>query len=135
MAYLVDTNFLIRCWRNARHPERLGSLASFLDSELNLVWVVKAEFLRGASVANHDQEQVNEFLNRHKTVWPDDTTLLVYAQIYALLRRANTLIGPHDLWIAAAALQRGMPLLTNNASEFRRVPGLIVVDYTAPTTT
>jgi predicted nucleic acid-binding protein len=33
------------------------------------------------------------------------------------------------LWIAASALARKLPLLTRNAEEFSRVPGLQVVDY------
>lgn len=129
MVYLADANFLIRLWRDAHSPERLRDLTPFFDSEIRLVWVVKAEFLRGAVVAGQDQGQVSEFLNRHKTVWPDDTTLALYAQIYAHLRRQNELIGPHDLWIAAAARQHDLPLLTRNLSEFRRVPGLNVLSY------
>jgi tRNA(fMet)-specific endonuclease VapC len=129
MVYLVDTDFLIRCWRDARSPERLQDLAPFLDSEICLVWVVKAEFLRGAIIAGQDYERVSEFLNRHKTVWPDDTTLVLYAQIYTYLRRANALIGPHDLWIAAAARQHQLPLLTRNVVEFQRVPDLEIVSY------
>lgn len=129
MIYLADTNFLIRCWRDARFPERLQDLAPFLDSEIRLVWVVKAEFLRGAAMAGQDQERVSEFLNRHKTVWPDDTTLALYAQLYASLRRMGAAIGPHDLWIAAAAQQYQLPVLTRNVAEFQRVPGLEVVGY------
>lgn len=129
MVYLVDTNFLIHCWRNAAHPERLQSLQTYLDSEIRLIWLVKAEFLRGAVMAKHDEGRVHSFLDRHKTVWPDDETLDLYARTYATLVRANQLIGPHDLWIAAAALQHDLPLLTRNIGEFRRVPGVQVVEY------
>lgn len=129
MIYLADANFLIRCWRDALSPERLRDLAPFLDSEIRLAWVVKAEFLRGAAVAGQDYTQLGAFLNRHKTLWPDDDTLALYAQIYAHLRRLNALIGPHDLWIAAAARQHDLPLLTRNSAEFQRVPGLDIVSY------
>lgn len=129
MIYLADTNFLIRCWRDALSPERLRDLAPFLDSEIRLVWVVKAEFLAGAVVAGQDYTRVSDFLARHKTVWPDDDTVALYAQLYAHLRRLNALVGPHDLWIAAAARQHNLPLLTRNAAEFQRVPGLNIVGY------
>lgn len=129
MIYLADANFLIRGWRDALSPARLRDLAPFLDSEIRLVWVVKAEFLRGAAVAGHDYAQVSDFLTRHKTLWPDDDTLALYAELYAHLRRLNALIGPHDLWIAAAARQHNLPLLTRNAAEFQRVPGLNIVSY------
>lgn len=133
MVYLADTNFLIRCWRDASQPERLRHLSKYLDSEIRLVWIVRAEFLRGAVVAGHDFVRVNEFLSRHITLWPDEDTLTLYAQTYATLSRINQMIGPHDLWIAAAALQYQLPLLTQNVNEFRRVANLRVVDYTVPT--
>lgn len=132
MVYLADTNFLIRCWRDASHPARFRHLAQYLDSEIRLVWIVRAEFLRGAVMAGHDSSRVNEFLSRHKTLWPDEGTLALYAQIYTTLARTNQMIGPHDLWIAATALQHQLPLLTQNVNEFRRVAGLQMVDYTRP---
>ena len=129
MIYLADTNLFIRLWRDARTPERLRDLTPFLDSEIRLVWVVKAEFLRGAVVAGHDHKLVDGFLKRYKTLWPDEKTLGLYARIYANLRGQNQLIGPHDLWIAASAQQHGLPLLTRNVTEFKRIPDLDVVQY------
>lgn len=117
---------------DASHPERFRHLAQYLDSEIRLVWIVRAEFLRGAVMAGHDSSRVNEFLSRHKTLWPDEGTLALYVQIYTTLARTNQMIGPHDLWIAATALQHQMPLLTQNVNEFRRVSGLQMVDYTRP---
>ena len=49
-----------------------------------------------------------------------------YGQIRAHLRSIGQPIGPNDLWIAAHALARDVPLVTHNLSEFRRVPGLSV---------
>lgn len=80
-------------------------------------------------MASHDPDRVEAFLGRHETVWPDEQTLSLYATIYASLARKNQLIGPHDLWIAVSAIQLGLPLLTNNAAEFRRVEGITVVNY------
>lgn len=132
MIYIADTNFLIRCWRDASQPARLRHLSTFLESEIRLVWIVRAIFLRGAMMAGHDPIRVNAFLSRHKTLWPNEETLMRYAQIYTILARSNQMIGPHDLWIAATALQYELPLLTENVNEFRRVHGLHVVNYAAP---
>ena len=49
-----------------------------------------------------------------------------YGQLRAHLRSIGQPIGPNDLWIAAHALARGVPLVTHNLAEFRRVPGLSV---------
>ena len=37
--------------------------------------------------------------------------------------------GANDMWIAATALAHAQPLLTRNAREFARVPGLQVESY------
>lgn len=49
----------------------------------------------------------------------------------AELRRAGTPIGPYDLLIAAQARRRGAVLVTANATEFARVPGLMMEDWLA----
>jgi predicted nucleic acid-binding protein len=38
-------------------------------------------------------------------------------------------IGANDLWIAAAALAYGMPVVTRNLEHYRRVPDLQVEAY------
>ena len=63
--------------------------------------------------------------------WPDEQTLLQYATLHARLHAQRKLVGPNDLWIAAAAIGRDLPLLTRNVKEFSRVQGLRVVDYAA----
>ena len=49
-----------------------------------------------------------------------------YGRLWAHLRSIGRPIGPNDLWIAAHALARDVPLVTHNLSEFRRVPDLSV---------
>jgi tRNA(fMet)-specific endonuclease VapC len=49
----------------------------------------------------------------------------------AELRRAGTPIGPYDMLIAAHARRRGAVLVTANATEFARVPGLMTEDWSA----
>jgi Predicted nucleic acid-binding protein, contains PIN domain len=47
-----------------------------------------------------------------------------HAQIWAELRSAGTIIGPHDLWLAATCVAHGLTMVTANVREFERVPGL-----------
>lgn len=55
----------------------------------------------------------------------------VYGQIRAALEKAGAIIGNNDLWIAAHAKAEGLTLVTNNEREFKRVPGLMVENWTA----
>lgn len=52
-----------------------------------------------------------------------------YAEIRAELEAAGRPIGPNDLIIAAHARALGLTLVTHNAGEFARVPGLDVEDW------
>src|SRR5687768_4845257 len=55
-----------------------------------------------------------------------------YARIAAVLRRAGQRIGERDLLIAATAVANGHSVITLNASEFERVPGLTVLSPPLP---
>ena len=52
------------------------------------------------------------------------------AQVFDSLRQQNVRIATMDLRIAAIALSRGATLLTRNLTDFRKVPGLFVEDWT-----
>ena len=52
------------------------------------------------------------------------------AKIHAELLSRGEAIGAYDTFIAAQALRRKMPLITNNVREFSRVKGLVWEDWT-----
>lgn len=52
-----------------------------------------------------------------------------YAQLRSQLELSGTPIGSNDTWIAAEALHHKLVLVTDNTSEFSRVPGLKVENW------
>ena len=126
---LLDTNFLISRWRDGKNSSAAQWLRDNADLAVGLPWMVKGEFLRGAVVAGHSPREVRAFLDRFPTAWPDNATLEIYAALFARLRSANTLPGPHDLWIAATAIQLGVPLVTRNTAQFTKIEGLKLESY------
>lgn len=54
-------------------------------------------------------------------------TAHAHAQVWAELAKAGVLIGPHDLWLAAACLAYGLTMITASIREFARVR---IVDLT-----
>lgn len=59
----------------------------------------------------------------------DDAAAWHYGDLRATLQAAGTSVDPNDLLIAAHALSAGLPLVTNNVTEFERVPGLKVENW------
>ncbi len=53
---------------------------------------------------------------------------VIYSKVWAVMSAAGTLIGLHDLQIAAVALHHSYRVATLNVDEFSRVPGLEVID-------
>ena len=53
-------------------------------------------------------------------------------RVRAMLETSGKVIGPMDILIAGQALARGLTLVTANTSEFSRVEGLALEDWSAP---
>jgi tRNA(fMet)-specific endonuclease VapC len=51
------------------------------------------------------------------------------AELNSVLRRKGAEIGPMDTLIAGTAIAHQATLVTHNTAEFRRVPGLRIVDW------
>ena len=56
------------------------------------------------------------------------------ARIRAHLKGQGLAISEQDLWVAAVALEENGTVVTNNVSEFTRIPGLQVEDWTSKPT-
>ena len=87
-----------------------------------------AETARRSS--NHIQS-LDLFLSPFTSLPFDDLCARRCGELRAELEAAGNIIGPHDLQIAAIALQRGLTLVTHNSREFRRIAGLKLDDWEA----
>jgi predicted nucleic acid-binding protein len=127
--YLFDTCFLVDLERELRRGP--GRAHQFLQQHAGaracLTWTIAGEFAEGFGDIPHPA--CAAMLARFDVLPMDEATAHQYAVVTRHLRGLNQLIGANDLWIAAAAAANGMPLVTNNAAHFSRVPGLSVVGY------
>lgn len=67
---------------------------------------------------------------RHRTYPFDDQAATIYGRIRYELERQGQVIGPMDLLIAATALANNLILVTHNTTEFSRIAGLLLEDWT-----
>lgn len=131
MDFVADTTLLIGLWKERRKAGPATRFAgSHAASTIHLPWISKAEFLRGALRARLDRDETVAFLGAFRLQWPGERTLEIYAQIWVDLAGRGLMIGPNDLWIAAAGMEKNLAVLTRNTEEFQRVTDLKVIDYT-----
>ncbi len=95
--------------------------------------ITKSELLYGVEESprrQQDEAALNAFLRYVEVLDFPDEAAPHYAKIRADLKTRGTLIGANDLFIAAHARSLGLTLVTNNTSEFERVPNLAIENWT-----
>ena len=128
MGVLIDASVLIDFERGKISVEQ--RLAGREDEQFFLSVVTASELLHGVhraaapDVRARRSAFVEAVLARFPLLAIDLPTARTHAQLWAELASRGTIIGPHDMWIAAACIAHGLALVTGNAREFARVPGL-----------
>lgn len=118
---LVDTSVLVEYFKNGG-----GILGSILDSyELYCSPISYTELLAGKRAANAAvAKQIADFISQKMKVVPiTDTT----AKSAASILREQEITLAHAL-IAAAAIEKDIPLLTYDLKVFDQIPNLKLVD-------
>ena len=130
--YSLDTNILSDL---VRHPQGVVAkkIAVVGENEICISIIVAAELRFGAAKRNSARlsNQVETILAAMLVVPFDVPTDREYAKLRQLLESSGNSIGPNDLLIAAQARANGQILVTNNVSEFTRVPNLQVENWLA----
>jgi tRNA(fMet)-specific endonuclease VapC len=131
MIYLPDTNTCISLLRQ-KQPALIARWQSTKSTEITLCSIVVYELRHGAeSSSNPAQERgkLDVFLAPFSSLPFDDACGRKCAEIRRALERKGERIGPHDLQIAAIALQHGLTLVTHNVREFSRIAELRLEDW------
>jgi len=134
MGLILDTSILIEIERRRFDLEGLLDLSP--QSEPMMTSISASELLHGVERAREAEqkarreERVNQILASFVIQPFDLAQARVHARIWAGLKARGEIIGAYDLLIAAAGVALGHEVATLNVREFRRVPGLAVVDGT-----
>jgi tRNA(fMet)-specific endonuclease VapC len=128
--YLLDTNILSDLIRSPR-GQVAARIAQVQEDNVCTSLIVASELRFGAAKRGSERlsrqlEVVLAVIDVLPLQTPSDRH---YADLRLTLERAGTPIGPNDMLIAAHALSLGATLVTANLREFRRVPGLSVVNW------
>jgi tRNA(fMet)-specific endonuclease VapC len=111
-----------------RHPEIVETL-----SRAEEIWVspivlgeLRAGFLHG-SKRDRNERELRIFLEspRVSVLAVNEETSERYATIRVALKKAGTPVAANDIWIAASAMQHGLPILTSDR-DFQKIPQVII---------
>jgi predicted nucleic acid-binding protein len=77
------------------------------------------------------RELMRRFLSRFTLLIPDKDTASEWARIKSACDKKGRPISFPDAWIAAAAFQLNIPLVTHNAGDYEAIEGLAILTATA----
>ena len=130
--YMLDTDTCSYIMKRSNQAV-LKRLQALSVSDVCMSVVTKSELLYGVEVSPRraqDATALRAFLTYVQVLDFTEDAALHYAQIRADLKTRGQLIGANDLFIAAHARSLGLKLVTNNTTEFGRVKGLSLENWT-----
>ncbi|MCK9510637.1 MAG: type II toxin-antitoxin system VapC family toxin [Pigmentiphaga sp.] len=130
LRYLLDTNIVIYVLKR-RPPEVLPIFNSHAH-RMAISSITLAELLHGAEKSSRvsaNLATIEDFCSRLEVLAYGAKAAQHYGAIRASLERQGQSIGVNDLHIAGHARSEGLVLVTNNVSEFSRVPALEVENW------
>jgi tRNA(fMet)-specific endonuclease VapC len=135
--FLLDTNACIALINGNPETVRIRFRGAIKDgATVGVSTVVAFELWYGVAKSarrEFNAQRVETFFSGPIEVLTfDDDDARVAGRIRAELEEAGTPIGAYDVLIAAQALNLEATLVTNNENELRRVPRLIVENWTRP---
>ena len=130
LKYLLDTNIVIYVIK--RRPMEVKSKFNDNAGRMAISAITLSELYHGAEKSARVAQnlQVIEEFASHLQVLPYSANASQhYGAIRSQLEKAGQPIGVNDLHIAAHARSAGLVVVTNNVTEFARIPGLLVENW------
>jgi tRNA(fMet)-specific endonuclease VapC len=124
---LLDSSVIIAA---ERRRLELGAVTAGRLDLTYLSVITASELLHGVHRADTPRRQLarSAFVEAVLAAFPilelDLAAARVHAKLWADLQSAGGSIGAHDLWIAASALAHSLTVMSTNARDFGRIPGL-----------
>ena len=135
MTFSLDTNVFVELIRNRNQNVRRNFQQVLHEEHLVGSLIVLHELYFGAE-RHHDpaseREAIRETLANVEIAPFDAGDMTMAARIRGQLAARGLPVGPYDLLIAGQALARGWTVVTANTTEFARIDGLNVIDWTTP---
>jgi len=130
LKYMLDTNIVIYTIKN--RPSKVREAFKQHTGQMCLSAVSMGELIYGAeksSQVDRNLADIEGFTAQVDIMPFDSQAATHFGQVRSELYRKGKPIGPYDMMIAGHARALGLTLVTNNLQEFKRVPGLRVINW------
>ena len=124
---LFDTEFLIHLTRKPGSSWQ-GRATAYLAAHSPDLYTSRVCWMEFAAGREH-RDEVDRDFGRFAVLEVDESVAWQASRLARTLGPAGLHIGDNDLWIAATALNFGLPVVSNNKKHFGRVPGLDLRSY------
>lgn len=132
MKYMLDTNICIYIIK--KKPTKVIERLKRLDvGDICISAITLAELCYGIEKSQNKERNrlaLAAFLAPIEILPFSDEAAARYGEIRAFLEKTGQIIGAYDLLIAAHAISKNLILVTNNVSEFGRIPCLSIENWT-----
>ena len=134
MNYFLDTNVIIDAIQNKK-PSLRDYFKKIYASDIFVSTIVIAELEFGAAHSKNylkNKSLYEQFIKDFAVVPFVKEYCTLYGEIRQQLTKIGQPIGLNDLLIATTAMANGSILVTHNTDEFKRIPNLLLEDWTVP---
>src|SRR5215468_5141953 len=129
LQYMLDTNICIYVIKN--YPPKLRAFQSTRRATLHIERYARGAALRAEKSARRSEnlQAIGQFCARLEVLAFPAKAAAHFGQIRADVERLGKPVGPLDMLIGAHARAEGLIVVTNNAREFLRLPGIRVENW------
>lgn len=128
MILMLDTDYCVDIIRSKAFRERsLPWIRTHEVGDLGISVITLAELeygVRKSSNQERNKRALDKFILPLEVAEFDNNAAVYYGKIRASLEKNGKPVGSLDMLIGATAMALGIPLVTNNVKEFKRIRGL-----------
>ena len=125
---MLDTDYCVDIIRSKAFRERsLPWIRTHEVGDLGISVITLAELeygVRKSSNQERNKRALDKFILPLEVAEFDNNAAVYYGKIRASLEKNGKPVGSLDMLIGATAMALGIPLVTNNVKEFKRIRGL-----------
>ena len=130
MKYLLDTNTIIYWWKGNTNIEK--RILKVGINNVAVPYIVISELYFGAYNSQRVTEniqKINEFVQAVNIINSNTSMMKTFGAIKSKLRAEGKIIDDADLYIASAAMEYELILVSNNTKHFQNIQELMIDNW------